>query len=126
MADTDPGYVNDVLAAATNGTAEGDIGLLQSALRLQGIGFLAGGLVFGTALFRTRVLGRWAAALLGFGSVATLALAVLPDAFYRFLAFPNGIAMVGLGCSLWRAARTDTSTMPTPSERPHVVAAGSE
>ena len=30
----------------------------------------------------------------------------MPDAFYRFLAFPNGIAMVGLGYSLWRIART--------------------
>ena len=30
LADTDPGYVNDVLAAATGGTPTGDIGLLQT------------------------------------------------------------------------------------------------
>jgi hypothetical protein len=122
LAGTDPGYVNDVLAAATGGTAEGDIGLLQSAIQLQGIGYLAGGLVFGIALYRARVLPRWAAALLAIGSVVTVALAVLPDAFYRFLAFPNGIAMVGLGYALWRTARTDTTTLPIPVDGPRVVA----
>jgi hypothetical protein len=121
LADTDPGYVNDVLAAATGGTAKGDIGLLQSALQLQGIGYLAGGLVFGIALYRARVLPRWAAALLAIGSVGTAALQVLPDAFYRFLAFPNGIAMVGLGLALWRIARTDTTTLPIPVDGPRAV-----
>ena len=33
LADTDPGYVNDVLAAATSGTVQGDIGLLGSVFR---------------------------------------------------------------------------------------------
>jgi hypothetical protein len=106
LADSDPGYVNDVLAAGTNGTAEGDIGLLQTVLRVQGFAYLAGGLVFGIALFRARVLARWAAALLAVGGVVTVALAVLPDAFYRFLAVPNGIAMVGLGYALWRSVAT--------------------
>src|SRR5687768_9889887 len=47
IAETDPGYVNDVLAAATNGSATGDIGLMQAALNVSGITFLAGGLIFG-------------------------------------------------------------------------------
>ena len=67
LADTDPGYVQDVLAAATGGAARGDIGLLGSVFQLQGIGYLAGGLVFGVALFRARVLARWAAILLALG-----------------------------------------------------------
>ena len=32
LADTDPGYVNDVLAAGTGGTPSGDIGLLQGVV----------------------------------------------------------------------------------------------
>ena len=106
LADSDPGYVNDVLAAATNGTAEGDIGLLQTVLQVQGFAYLAGGLVFGIALFRARVLARWAAALLAVGGLVTIALAAMPDAFYRFLAVPNGIAMAGLGYALWRSVGT--------------------
>ena len=97
IAQADPSYVNDVLAAATNGSATGDIGLMQAALNVSGITFLGGGLIFGIALYRARVLARWAAALLALASVLTASLAVLPDAFYRFLAFPNSIAMIGLG-----------------------------
>jgi hypothetical protein len=126
LAETNPGYVNDVLAAATNGTPVGDIGLLGNAIRVEGFAYLAGGLVFGIALYRARVLARWAAALLAVGGVVTVALAVLPDAFYRFLAVPNGIAMIGLGYALWRIARTDTPALPTAVNSPRVVAAGVE
>jgi hypothetical protein len=126
LADAAPGYVNDVLAAATNGTAKGDIGLLQNVLQVQGIAYIGGGLVFGIALFRAGVLARWAAALLAIASVLTVALAVMPDAFYRFLAFPNGIAMIVLGYSLWQSARTDSTTVPVAVDGPRVVAAGAE
>ena len=36
-----------------------------------------------------------------------MVLSLLPDAFYRFLAVPNGVAMIGLGLSLWRSTRTE-------------------
>jgi hypothetical protein len=109
LADTDPRYVNDVLAVATGGTATGDIGLLQTVFLLSGVLYLAGGLVFGIALFQARILARWAAALLAIGTVATLALSVLPESFNRPFAVPTGVALVGLGISLWREQR-GTST----------------
>jgi hypothetical protein len=126
IAETDPGYVNDVLAAATNGSATGDIGLMQSALNVSGITFLAGGLVFGIALYRARVLARWATALLAVASVLTVTLAVLPDAFYRFLAFPNSIAMIGLGYSLWLTTRTETTTLPSGVDTASLTAVSAE
>ena len=126
IAETDPGYVNDVLAAATNGSATGDIGLMQAALNVSGITFLGGGLIFGIALYRARVLARWAAALLAIASVLTVTLAVLPDAFYRFLAFPNSIAMIGLGYSLWLTTRTETTMLPTGVDTPPLTAAGAQ
>ncbi|MEV0799143.1 hypothetical protein AB0I34_15690 [Kribbella sp. NPDC050281] len=109
IADTNPGYVNDVIAVAKGHSATGDIGLLQIVQQVQDFGYLAGGLVFGIALYRARVLARWAAALLAVGGVVTIVLSLLPDALYRLLAFPNGIAMIGLGYSLWRMARTVTT-----------------
>lgn len=112
VADTNPGFVNDIIAVSTGDTPTGDVGLFSTVVRIQDIGFLAGGLVFGIALFRARVLSRWATLLLAVGGVVTIALAVMPDAFYRLLAFPNGIAMIGLGYSLWRTART-TATRPS-------------
>ena len=35
---------------------------------------------------------------------------MLPDAFYRLLAVPNGIALIGLGVSLWRSQRQAAPT----------------
>ena len=110
IAATDPAYVDDVLAAATGGSAEGDIGALATVFVLQGAGYLVGGLLFGIALYRARVLTRWASALLAVSGVLSAALTIMPDAFYRLLAFPNAIAMIALGLSLWRAARVDATT----------------
>jgi hypothetical protein len=126
IAETDPSYVNDVLAQATGGTATGDIGLMKSALALSGITFLGGGLLFGIALYRARVLARWAATLLAVGSALTVTLPVLPDAFYRFLAFPNSIAMIGLGYSLWVTPRAEAMTRPAGLEGPPLAEAGAQ
>jgi hypothetical protein len=102
LVDTEPGFVNDVVAAANGGTPTGDIGGLQILFNVAGAGYILGGLLFGIALFRTGVLARWAAALLAVSTVATAALAVLPEAFNRPFAVPEGIALIGLGISLWR------------------------
>ncbi len=110
IAETDPTYVKDVIAVATGGTATGDIGALGTINQVQGFAYLAGGLLFGIALYRARVLARWAAVLLAVGGVISAALSVMPDAFYRLLAYPNGIAMIALGYSLWSTARTDVPT----------------
>jgi len=127
IAGTDPSYVNDVTAEATNRHASGDIGLLQQAIQVQGIGYLLGGLLFGIALYRARVLARWAAALLAVGGIVSAALSVMPDAFYRLLAFPNGIAMIALGWSLWTVTRAATDTPPpSASSTPLPTAAGVE
>ena len=115
IAGTDPAYVRDVLAVFTGGTARGDIGLFGVAFQVQSFCYLAGGLVFGIALYRARVLARWAAALLAMGGVVTLVLAVMPDAFYRLLALPNGVALMGLGYSLWRQQRTSSESLPSVS-----------
>lgn len=127
IAETDPDYVNDVVAAAIGGSPAGDIGLLQSVIQVQGIAYLAGGLVFGVALYRARVLVRWAAALLAVSGVVSVALSAMPDAFYRLLAYPNGIAMIALGYSLWTTTRTaNTTTTQTAIGRPHLNTAGAE
>jgi hypothetical protein len=126
IAESSPAYVNDVLAVATGGHATGDIGALQNVFRVQGIAYLLGGLVFGVALYRARVLARWAAALLAVGGLASAALMAMPDAFYRLLAFPNGIAMIGLGYSLWRIGRTETAPLPAGGRAPQLTTAGAE
>lgn len=116
IAGTNATYVQNVLIAATRGAVTGDIGALGMAFKIQGVSYLAGGLLFGVALFRARVLARWATALLAVGGIVSVMLSVMPDAFYRLLAFPNGIAMIGLGISLWRTQR-DATVAPAIERR---------
>lgn len=97
------GYVTDVATAMTGGTPDGDLGTLRTLLRVQDFAYLGGGLVFGVALFRARILTRWATALLAFSGVITIVVSSLPDPFYRLVAVPNGIALIALGISLWRS-----------------------
>jgi hypothetical protein len=105
LAETAPAYVDDVLTVAAGGTATGDVGLFTTANQISGVGYLAGGVIFGIALFRARVLARWAAALLAVATVSTVLLQVLPYSFHRFFAVPTGVALIGLGLSLWRDQR---------------------
>jgi hypothetical protein len=108
-----PGYVNDVLRASAGMKTAGDIGAMQTLLNVMGVTYMAGGLLFGIALYRARVLSRWAAALLAAGAVGIAALKFLPTSFDRSMAVPTGIALVGLGVSLWRTQRQSrTGTVP--------------
>lgn len=125
---TDTAYVSDVLADI-KGSPAGDIGPLAVALQIQDISFLAGGLIFGIALFRAGVLARWATALLAAGGVVTVLLTIMPDAFYRLLALPNGIALVGLGYSLWTTTRTSAvpaESLPDTAGERQVATAGAK
>ena len=107
LAQTDPAYVDAVLAVAAGGMPASDIGTLHPALLVEGFAYLAGGLLFGIALFRARVLARWAAILLAVGAVLSVALPALSDSAYRLLAYPHAVAMVGLGYSLWCSHRSN-------------------
>ena len=97
-------YVNNVIAVATNVPATGDIGRMQTAILFTGITYVAGGFIFAVALFRANVLARWAAALLALGTLATIAVGIMPQ-YERLFALPTGLALIGLGYSLWREQR---------------------
>jgi hypothetical protein len=127
IATTSPGYVSDVLAVAVpGGHATGDLGLIQPLISLMGIGFLAGSVLFGIALFRADVLARWAAALLAVGAVATLAIPLVPQVNFRLFAIPTGVALVGLGYSLWRDQRTPVARRVPSSASPQLDPAGTK
>jgi hypothetical protein len=115
-ADKAPGWVNDVIVTAFGGHPSGDIGSLGMVFAATGFFYVLGGLLFGIATYRAGILWRWAAALLAVGNVSTLTLAVLPGSFNRPMAVPTGIALIGLGISLWRDQRREaSSTVPSTS-----------
>jgi len=116
VAHLNPGYVQDVLDAAIGGSPSGDIGHLSELFLVTGIGYSLGGLLFGIALFRAGVLARWASVLLAYGTTSALALAVLPESFNRPFAIPTGVALIGLGVSLWRDQRSQAETVERVAE----------
>lgn len=117
IAQTAPSYVSDVLAVAGGGTAIGDIGFMETLSLLGGITYMVGGLLFGIALFRADVLARWASILLAAATTLTMAIPLLPWINPRLFAVPTGVALIGLGYSLWRQQRT-TVTMTAESSQP--------
>ncbi|MFT3970281.1 MAG: hypothetical protein QM695_08365 [Micropruina sp.] len=120
LATTDPGYVQSYLDAAMGNTPAGDIGSMQVLFLITGIGYSVGGLLFGVALYRAGLLARWASALFAAGTVSALALAVLPESFSRPFAVPVGIALIGLGLSLWTRSRKHSAD-PEPAGQPVAV-----
>jgi hypothetical protein len=109
IADTANAYTNNVIAFANNRPTTGDIGLMHTAILFTGVTYLAGGFIFAIALFRANVLARWAAVLLALGTLATIAIGIVPQ-YERLFAIPTGLALVALGYSLWREQRAPAAT----------------
>ena len=88
---------------------------------------MLGGLVFGIATFRARVLPRWPAGLLAVVAVLTPLAALLPHATQRMAAgVPMGIAMAWLGYSLW-SERREPASEPVPcSDIPLLIQTAAE
>jgi hypothetical protein len=114
IAHAKPVYVQHVLNGAMAHGAHSGIGAMQGLFLIAGMGYSLGGLLFGIALFRAGVLSRWASVLLAYGTVSALSLAALPESFSRPFAVPTGVALIGLGASLWRDQRRDVETVDEP------------
>jgi hypothetical protein len=115
VAHSNPDYVQHVINAAMGHGSSGGIGAFRELFIVMGIGYSLGGLLFGIALFRAGVLARGASLLLAYGTTSALALAVLPESFSRPFAVPTGVALIGLGVSLWRKERPQADTIDAPA-----------
>lgn len=116
VAHSRPTYVQHVLNAAVSHGPSSGIGLVHELFLVMGIGYALGGLLFGIALFRAGILARWASLLLAYGTVSALALSALPESFSRPFAVPTGVALIGLGLSLWRDQRRQAAdTVDAPA-----------
>ncbi|HEX8489203.1 MAG TPA: hypothetical protein VF642_11710 [Propionibacteriaceae bacterium] len=123
LAASQPGYVSDALAVAHSGHPVGDVSQFQTLNNIA-ITYIAGGIIFGIALFRAGILARWAAALMALGAVATIATFQLPELTQRLFAIPAAIALIGLGFSLWREQRTQVVPVLPSTDTPQLDPAG--
>jgi hypothetical protein len=115
LAHSNPAYVQGVIDTAVGRGTSVDIGHMNELLLAMGIGYPLGGLLFGIALFRARVVSRAASLLLAYGTVSVLALTALPESFNRPFAVPTGVALIGLGVSLWRRERPQPVAVAAPA-----------
>ena len=125
LAASQPGYVSDALAVAHSGHPVGDVSRFQTLNNIA-ITYIAGGIIFGIALFRAGILARWAAALMTLGAVATIATFQLPELTQRLFAIPAAIALIGLGYSLWREQRTPAVPVLPGTATPQLDPAGTK
>ena len=105
LATTAPQFIVSALGVANGAPGEMNIGAFVPTYNGVGITYLLGGLLFGIAIFRARVLPRWPAGLLAVTALVTPAAALLPHAVQRLAAVPMGIALAWLGYSLWSERR---------------------
>lgn len=96
-----PEFVEGYLGIFSGVASEVNLGTLSAAAPLAGGLYILGGLLLGIATLRAGILPRWAAGLLAFASVSTLASSLIPHPLDRILAVPMGIALAWLGYALW-------------------------
>jgi hypothetical protein len=101
-----PTFVESVMAMARGTEGPMNLGAFATIYSLVSVLYLLGLLLFGIALFRARILPRWAAGLLaGSGPLAILMGALLPHQLERLAAMPMGFALAWLGYALWSERR---------------------
>jgi hypothetical protein len=105
-----PTFVESALGVGSGAGGPMDLGAFATIYSLLSLVYLLGLLLFGIALFRARILPRWAAGLFAFsGPLAIIMVALLPHQFERLAAMPMGIALAWLGYSLWSEQRAPAS-----------------
>lgn len=105
-----PQFVDGFEGVFAGTASQVDLGSLPAISPIAAVLYVLGGALFGLAIFRARVLDRWAGALLSVGAVLTLVVPLLPHAIGRFAAIPVGLAMAWLGYSLWSVERRTISS----------------
>ena len=102
---TAPQFVESFLGIVNGSPGDMNIGVLPAVYSVVAVLYLLGGVVFGVATFRARVLPRWPAGLLVVAAVITPAAALLPHELQRFAAVPMGVALAWLGYVLFSERR---------------------
>jgi hypothetical protein len=112
LATAAPQFVVSYLGVVNGHPGEMNIGVLPVIYNLLvGIPYMLGGLLFGIATLRARIMPRWPATLLAAVALLTPAAVLLPHAIQRMAAgVPMGLAIAWLGYALWSERRKKSST----------------
>lgn len=110
-----PMFVESVMGMSSGAGGPMNLGAFAVIYQILPVLYLLGLLLFGIAIFRARILSRWAALLLACsGPLAFIMVALLPHQLERFAAVPMGIALAWLGYALW-SERREQALQPVPA-----------
>jgi len=115
LATVAPEFVESWLGVVTGASGGMDIGALPAVFSAASVCYLVGGVLFGTAIYRARVLPRWAGIALAVGTVAPVGFSLLPHEFLRVAAVPFGLSLAWLGYAVW-AERRAPATQDAPAK----------
>jgi hypothetical protein len=101
LATAAPKFVDGFFGIFNGHPIETNLGALPALYGLTGVLYMLGGLLFGIATFRARILPRWGAGLLAVAALLTPAAALLPHEIQRLAGMPVGLALAWLGFALW-------------------------
>lgn len=105
LATASPAFVDSFLGVVNGSPGDMNIGAIVPAFTIVGILYLTGGLLFGIATFRAKVLPGTPAALLAVTALLTPAAVLLPHEVQRLAGMPMGLSLAWLGFALWSEKR---------------------
>jgi hypothetical protein len=126
LATAAPQFVDSYLGIVNGFPGEMNIGALPTVYTVVGLLYMLGGVLFGIASMRARVLPRWAGGLLTVAAAVTPAAALLPHAIQRFAAVPVAFAIAWLGYALWSERRKQAAQLALGNASPQLRQAGAK
>ena len=126
LATVAPTFIEGFFGIVNGHPVDTYLGALPAIYAVLGIMYMLGGLLFGIAIFRARILPRGAAGLLAAASALTPLAALLPHELHRLAGVPVGLALAWLGYALLTerrakitqslASNTDLQFTPTSAK----------
>ena len=113
LAPVAPTFVESVMGMSSGAGGPMNLGAFAVVFHSISVLYLVGLLLFGIAIFRARILSRWAAVLLALSGPLAIIMSLLPHQIARLAAVPMGIALIWLGYSLF-SERREIVSEPSP------------
>jgi hypothetical protein len=128
LATNAPKLAEGLLGIVNGAPSEISLGALPAVNMLAGIiGYALGGLLFGIAMFRARILPRWAGGLLAVGIVLPFfTQSLVQHPYDRLFAVPVGLAIAWLGYALWSERRAPASEPMPGTVSPQLSQTGAD
>ena len=121
-----PKFVAGFLGILSSTPSAVSLGAIPAINGLLAVLYLLGTLLFGIAIFRARILSRWAAGLLACSGPLAIILTIIGHPINRIAAVPMGIALIWLGYALWSERREHTLASVSGEGVPQLRPTGAE